>query len=171
MGLFDLLLRGAAPFMGLRRHARNRPAISDVRKILALRLDRLGDLVMTLPALAMLRKLATQAEIVLAVGSWNEELARRLTFIDDIRIVDAPWAAWGQEASWSRAARALKEGERPDLVIDFQGDVRAILLMAMTGAPLRAGFGDTGGAHLLTHQGRWDESRSWYRQNYARAKR
>ena len=165
LGLFDLLLRGAAAVMGLRPPVRNRPAISRVRRILALRLDRLGDLVMTLPALAMLRQLAMHAEIELAVGSWNKELAHRLTFIDDVRIVDAPWAAWGQKASWSTAVRAIKEGARPDLVIDFQGDVRAILLMAMTGAPLRAGFGDTGGAHLLTHQGRWDESRSWYRQN------
>jgi heptosyltransferase-2/heptosyltransferase-3 len=120
---------------------------------------------MTLPALVMLRKLAKHAEIELAVGSWNKALAQHLSFIDDIRIVDAPWAAWGQEASWFSAARAIKEGERPDLVIDFQGDVRAILLMAMTRAPLRSGFGDTGGAHLLTHLGRWDESRSWYRQN------
>ncbi len=165
LGLFDLLLRGIAPVMGLRPPARHRPALSGVRKILALRLDRLGDLVMTLPALVMLRKLAMHAEIELAVGSWNKELAQHLTFIDKIRIVDAPWAAWGQDASWSTAVRAVKDGERPDLVIDFQGDVRAILLMAMTGAPLRAGFGDTGGAHLLTHEGRWDESRSWYRQN------
>jgi ADP-heptose:LPS heptosyltransferase len=50
------------------------------------------------------------------------------------------------------------------LVIDFQGDLRVILLMALTRAPLRAGFGDTGGKHLLTHIGRWNEATSWYRQ-------
>ncbi len=62
------------------------------------------------------------------------------------------------------AVRAVKEGDKPDLVLDFQGDVRVILLMALTRAPLRAGFEETGGASLLTHKGRWDESRSWYRQ-------
>jgi ADP-heptose:LPS heptosyltransferase len=119
---------------------------------------------MTLPALEALRKLAPDAEIELGVGRWNEELARGLPFVDRLRIVNAPWAAWGAEASWSTAARAVKEGVNPDLVIDFQGDVRVILLMALTRAPLRAGFGETGGAHLLTHRGVWDESRSWYRQ-------
>jgi ADP-heptose:LPS heptosyltransferase len=165
LGFFNALLRMASPIMGIRPSAGSLPALSSVRRILALRLDRLGDLVMTLPALAALRKLAVDAEIELAVGSWNKDLAHRLTFVDGVRVVDAPWAAWGQEASWSAAARALQEAGRPDLVIDFQGDIRAILLMAKTGAPLRAGFGDTGGAYLLTHRGPWDESRSWYRQN------
>jgi heptosyltransferase-2/heptosyltransferase-3 len=36
--------------------------------------------------------------------------------------------------------------------------------MALTKAPFRAGFGDTGGRHLLTHCGPWDERKSWYRQ-------
>ncbi len=164
LALFDRLLRLAAPLARLSPPRRDLPDVSTARRILALRLDRLGDLVMTLPALAALRKLAPDAEIELAVGGWNEELARGLPFVDRLRIVNAPWAAWGAEASWSAAARAVREGDPPDLVIDFQGDVRVILLMALTRAPLRAGFGETGGTHLLTHRGVWDESRSWYRQ-------
>jgi ADP-heptose:LPS heptosyltransferase len=129
-----------------------------------LRLDRLGDLVMTLPALAELRCAAPKAEIELGVGSWNEDLARGLPMIDRVRIIDAPWAAWGKRASWADAARSIRSLPRPDLVIDFQGDVRVILLMALTKAPLRAGFGETGGRYLLTHDGPWDERKSWYRQ-------
>ena len=45
LGLFDSLLRIASPVMGLRPPTRNRPVISSVRRILVLRLDRLGDLI------------------------------------------------------------------------------------------------------------------------------
>jgi ADP-heptose:LPS heptosyltransferase len=37
--------------------------------------------------------------------------------------------------------------------------------MALAGARLRAGYGETGGRYLLTHEARWDERRSWYWQN------
>ena len=162
---FDVLLRLATPLAGLSPPRAGAIDAASVRRILALRLDRLGDLVMTLPALSLLRRLAPDAQIELAVGSWNEELARGLPFVDRLRIVDAPWVAWNRGAGWRCAARAIREGPPPDLTIDFQGDVRAILLMALTGAGHRAGYSDTGGGHLLTHRGLWDEAKSWYRQN------
>ncbi len=162
---FDLMLRLAAPLTGLTPSRSTPLELGSLRHILALRLDRVGDLLMTLPALKELRQLAPDAEIELAVGSWNEEIARGLPFVDRVRIVDAPWAAWGKKASWRRAAQAMREGATPDLAIDFQGDVRANLLMALTGASIRGGYGDTGGGHLLTHLGLWDEAKSWYRQN------
>ena len=162
---FELMLRLAAPLAGLTPSRSTSLELGSLRHILALRLDRLGDLLMTLPALKELRQLAPDAEIELAVGSWNEEIARGLPFVDRVRIVDAPWAAWGKKASWRRAAQAMREGATPDLAIDFQGDVRVNLLMALTGASIRAGYGDTGGGHLLTHLGLWDEAKSWYRQN------
>lgn len=165
LAAFDRALRLATPLLGL-APSRSAPLdVDSLHRILAIRLDRLGDLLMTLPALQRLRKLVPDAEIELAVGSWNEEIARGLPFVDRLRIVDAPSSAWGQSASWRRAARAIRQGGVPDLAIDFQGDVRAIVLMAGTGADFRAGYGDTGGGHLLTHVGLWDEAKSWYRQN------
>jgi len=159
----DALLRGVTWLTGL-RPARELPDIRSARSVLALRLDRLGDLITTLPALELLRKALPAARIELAVGSWNEPVARRLPFIDRVRVVDAPWSAWGKKASFGAARAAL--GRDPfDLALDFQGDVRVLLLMALSGAKLRAGYGDTGGDYLLTHRARWDEKRSWYDQN------
>lgn len=162
---FDLLLRVASPLAGL-RPPRPLPEVEAARHILALRLDRLGDLLTTLPALQALRGAAPDARIELGIGSWNEPIARGLPFVDDLRLIDTPWAAWGKQASFADARRALQgEGKPPDLIIDFQGDLRVNLMMAMTKAPLRAGYGDTGGSTLLSHRGRWDESKSWYWQN------
>jgi ADP-heptose:LPS heptosyltransferase len=159
----DAVLRGASWLFRL-RPARDRGDVRRVERVLALRLDRLGDLVTTLPALELLRKALPDAEIELAVGSWNEPVARRLPFVDQVRVVDAPWSAWGKKARFRDAVSALGKGGF-DLALDFQGDVRVILLMALAGARLRAGYGDTGGDYLLTHRGRWDEKKSWYDQN------
>ncbi len=163
LGVFDASLRVASPFLGL-RPPRPAIAVGDAKRILALRLDRLGDFLTTLPALEALRLAAPDAHIELGVGSWNEPIARRLSFVDTVRSVDTPWAAWGQRVRFADAREALG-GEAPDLALDFQGDVRVLLLMATTHAKLRAGYGDTGGAYLLTHRARWDEKKSWYWQN------
>jgi ADP-heptose:LPS heptosyltransferase len=160
------MLRGATWIAGARPR-REHFEVRSVQRVLALRLDRLGDLLTTLPALRALRAGLPRARIELAVGSWNEPVARRLPFVDAVRIVDAPWSAWGQEGKDSgffQARRGLAGGSF-DLALDFQGDLRVILLMALAGARLRAGYGETGGRYLLTHEARWDESRSWYWQN------
>jgi ADP-heptose:LPS heptosyltransferase len=146
------------------RPGRDLPPPRAAKRVLALRLDRLGDLVTTLPALEWLRRLLPEARIELGVGSWNEPVARRLPFVDGVRVIDVPWSAWGGDASFRKARQSLG-GDGFDLAIDFQGDVRVALLMALSGAKLRAGYGDTGGDYLLTHRGRWDEKRSWYWQN------
>ncbi|HWX24294.1 MAG TPA: glycosyltransferase family 9 protein, partial [Vicinamibacteria bacterium] len=53
----------------------------------------------------------------------------------------------------------------PDLALDLQGDVRAALVMALTGAKTRVGYANTGGAYLLTHVVPLDETVSWVEQN------
>ncbi|HJS74888.1 MAG TPA: hypothetical protein VJ921_11420, partial [Vicinamibacteria bacterium] len=160
----DVLLRGASRVAGL-RPGRDLPGLGNVESVLAMRLDRLGDLLTTLPALELLRKaLPSGARLELAVGSWNEPVARRLPFVDAVRVVDAPWSAWGAKASFGSARAALGR-DAFDLALDFQGDVRVLLLMALSGAKLRAGYGDTGGDYLLTHRARWNERRTWYEQN------
>jgi ADP-heptose:LPS heptosyltransferase len=167
LAAFDFFLRAGAPLFGLRARRADLPHPGAAGKVLALRLDRVGDLVMTLPALGELRRRLPRAEIVLAVGSWNADLAQGLPFVDRVLVVDLPSAAWGKRASWREALGRLRALGRPDLALDFQGDVRALLLMAATRAPLRAGYGDTGGEVLLNRFGRWDERTSWYRQNLA----
>ena len=162
LGSFDQALRLASWPLGLRPP--RTPPVDAPRSILAARLDRLGDLLTNLPALAALRRAAPEARITLAVGSWNEAVARRLPFVDDVCLVDAPWSAWGRKTSLGEARRALGR-HRPDLVFDFQGDVRSLALLSTTHAPWRAGYAETGGAYLLTHAAEWNERRSWYWQN------
>ena len=139
-----------------------------IRRVLVLRLDRLGDLIMSLPALHELRCALPEAHIALAVGRWCEAIAERAP-VDEILRWSAPWVGRRREGRTSvlalvRAARALRQ-QPPDLAIDLQGDVRATLLMALTGARHRVGYVNTGGGWMLTHAVPLDETVSWVDQN------
>lgn len=139
-----------------------------VREVLVLRLDRIGDVLMSLPALADLRRAYPGARIRLVVGRWSEEIARRAP-VDEVLVWSAPWVGRPSEGAESRRAlwrkaRALRP-DRIDLALDLQGDVRASVLMATTGARERVGYANTGGARLLTRVVSLDETISWVDQN------
>jgi ADP-heptose:LPS heptosyltransferase len=144
------------------------PDPAAVADILVLRLDRIGDVLMSLPALHDLRRAFPRARIRLAVGRWSEEAAR-LAPVDDVLVWSAPWAGRRGEgaegaASLARKARALADAP-PDAAIDLQGDVRANLLLRLTSARVRVGYANTGGASYLTHVVPLDETVSWVEQN------
>lgn len=139
-----------------------------VRDVLVLRLDRIGDVLMALPALADLRRALPSARIRLAVGRWSEEVAG-MAPVDDVILWSAPWAGRRGEGtegrlSLARRARALA-AQPPDVAIDLQGDVRAAFLMRLTSARVRVGYANTGGGSWLTHVVPLDETVSWVEQN------
>jgi ADP-heptose:LPS heptosyltransferase len=121
-------------------------------RILLLRLERIGDLVMALPAIADVRALAPDAAIDLVVGSWNRELAGAIASVSSVRTLDAKWL--GREngglgiVSLLGAAREWRR-DRYDLAINFEPDIRTNLLLAASGAAWTAGFSSGGGGPLL----------------------
>lgn len=168
----ERLVAGAADLAGRALFAafgtRARASAEPPRDLLVLRLDRIGDVVMSLPALHDLRRALPDARIRLAVGAWSEEVARRAP-VDEVLVWSAPWAGRPHEGALSfgalRArARALAAAP-PDAAIDLQGDVRASWLMHETGARRRVGYANTGGAYLLSDVVPLDETVSWVEQN------
>jgi ADP-heptose:LPS heptosyltransferase len=157
------LLRGVR---GARPPAPFDPAA--VREVLVLRLDRIGDVIMSLPALHDLRASLPQARIRLAVGRWSEEVARRAP-VDEVLVWSAPWVGRAQEGATgaidlAARARGLRTAGL-DLGVDLQGDVRASALLFLSGARRRGGYANTGGAYLLTHEVPLDETVSFVEQN------
>jgi lipopolysaccharide heptosyltransferase II len=144
----DAGLRLAALFRARRRQ----PAADDIRRILVLRIERIGDLMMSLPALYALRTGAPRAEIDLVVGSWNRPLAALIPGINRIDTMDVPWLARGATSGrWPtliRQARSWRARDY-DLAISLEGDIRSIVLMSLAGSAWQAGFGMAGGGPLL----------------------
>jgi len=145
----DAVLRG---FATLARPFRHRVRTDRPRRILLLRLERIGDLLMALPALGDLRAHVPGAELDLVVGSWNAEVARNIPGISQVHVVDAPWLA--REGSAVRTTSMLKAaiGWRRlhyDVAVNLEPDVRSNLLLALSGARWTAGYRSAGGGPLL----------------------
>ena len=79
------------------------PLPSPPRRILLLRLERVGDLVMVLEAVAMVRAIAPEAAIDLVVGSWNRSLARPDPGGAIVETLDVPWMARERAGSRGRS--------------------------------------------------------------------
>ena len=157
---------GAARLCGWGRPAPLDPAAA--REVLVLRLDRIGDLLMSLPALHDLRAALPRARIRLAVGRWSEEVARAAP-VDEVLVWSAPWVGRAHEGAEPFGqlllrARALRSAGL-ELALDLQGDVRANLLLLASGARRRVGYANTGGGALLTSVVPLDETVSWVEQN------
>ncbi len=150
VGLADAWLRLATAPARMRRAPR---LGAPPRRILVLRLERIGDLLMTFGALADLRARVPHAEIDLCVASWNEPLAHAMAVADRIDVLDPPWLARDQPgASWARLrdhARAWRRN-RYDLAINLEPDIRSNLLLWWSGAVRRVGYFTGGGGPLLT---------------------
>lgn len=145
--LADALLAPAALRRILRRGGPAAP-----RRILCLRIERIGDLVMTLPALAELRALAPHASIDLVVGRWNAEIAAAIPGVNTVETLDAAWLArHGSGLSpLALVARAARWRSRAyDLAINFEPDIRSNLALAASGAKRTVGFRSGGGGPLL----------------------
>ncbi len=147
----------------------SRASASPPVEVLVLRLDRIGDVLMSLPALHALRAALPDAKIRLAVGEWSREVAKDAP-VDEVLVWSAPWVGRKDEGALAmgslfQAARS-RLVTRPDLAIDLQGDSRAIWLMAATGARSRVGYANTGSAALLTAIADLDEGVNFVEQNH-----
>ncbi|HVL67127.1 MAG TPA: glycosyltransferase family 9 protein [Vicinamibacterales bacterium] len=143
-------LFGAAAAIARPFRRRAMPAV--VRRILLLRLERIGDLLMTLPAIADVRAANPEAEIDLVVGSWNASVARHIEGVSRVETLDAAWLA--REGAGLRMPALLRaaagwRSRRYDVAINFEPDVRSNLLLAVAGARQTVGYRSAGGGALL----------------------
>jgi ADP-heptose:LPS heptosyltransferase len=124
-----------------------------IRKILIFRTDRIGDMVMTLPAVKLLREKYPKSELHLIAGKWNEPILGYIKYFDRISFWSPSWISRGEESdSFLRlCTRAIGlRREKYDLSIDFTSDVRINLLMCLCGVKRRIGYSDSGGGAFLT---------------------
>ncbi|MCR4294147.1 MAG: glycosyltransferase family 9 protein, partial [Elusimicrobia bacterium] len=103
------------------------------RSILVVQLRRLGDVILTTPALEALKRKYPDARLDFLVEAPGAEAVAGHPAIDQVLIYDAnsPWSA----LDWAFKIRA----RRYDWVIDFLANPRTALLTALSGAKVKAG--------------------------------
>jgi lipopolysaccharide heptosyltransferase II len=120
------------------------PGWSDVRRVLAVRLDALGDVLMTSPALRALRERAPERHVTLLTSPAGAAAAALLPGVNDVIVYAPPW----MKATPPRAdaahefgmAKRLADG-RFDAAVIFtvysQNPLPAALLCFLAGIPRR----------------------------------
>lgn len=125
------------------------PDLTRVRSILAIRLDLMGDLLFTLPAIAALREAAPQARLSLLVLPYTSDLARIAYSVDRVVAVDVNrWrhpGVWANGSGFRQMRAAVQElrSEPYDLAISFYGRVGAAAAL-LSDAGYLVGYRDEG---------------------------
>lgn len=137
------------PLFVMRRRARSCPDASKIRRVLVLRTDRVGDMVLSTPSLTCLRREYPDAEITLMAPPAPAEIIRHHPAVDHVAVLT------------DRALPREMIG-RFDLAIDLTPDdsLRSALLVHRTAAPYRAGFSGWGRSVFFNLRGpRPDQSK------------
>ena len=139
----------------LRRRKPLRAGDLRIRRILVVRVDMLGDLVLTTPAIRALRRAYPDATIDMlampgtaSVLDGDPDINRILTC--DVNAWMAP-ASWLRAETWREIAAFLREtrGPRYDLAISVCGDIGSIVTR-LTGARRRIGYAGEAYPHFMT---------------------
>lgn len=126
------------------------------KKILIVRLDSMGDAVLTLPAISELKKKYSESSLDFLVSPPSAELFRLFCPESKVFLFRNNWLS-GQGSFKKMIKEAVAftselRREKYDLAVDFRGDLRTLFFLALLGIPHRWGRGGTGGAFLLTRQ-------------------
>jgi lipopolysaccharide heptosyltransferase II len=127
------------------------------RKILCLRLDGLGDFLMTTPALRALKEWGPQKELTLLASPACEEAAALTPEIDRLLIYEAPWikASTGSSANDDKELiRVLKENAYDAAVlftVYSQNPLSAAFLCRLAEIPLTLAYCRENPYQLLSH--------------------
>ena len=134
----------------------SRPA-SLMPRILLVRPDHLGDMVLTTPVLDALKRSIPGAHITMMVGPWSSEVVARHPAIDRLLVFPFPGFRRASQNPLSpyislvSAARQLRRGNY-DLAINLRPDFWwGAALLYLAGIPRRVGYALRPGAVFLSH--------------------
>lgn len=113
------------------------------RKILLLRLRRIGDIVMTTPAVSLLKSFLPDSSLTYLVEEPYRRLVEGLPAVDRVLVVPAKQ----DRRSFVGLLRRIRR-ERFDAILDFHGGPRASWITAFSGAKLKVGFAIQGKGFL-----------------------
>lgn len=123
-------------------------AWADARAILAVRLDGIGDLLMTTPALRALKEGGDERTLTLLTSPASAEAARELPFVDEVIVAVAPWMKSAETSQVSRADVAALTARLRHRAFDAgivftvctQSALPAAMLLFEAGIPRRAAY-------------------------------
>jgi heptosyltransferase-2 len=120
-----------------------------IEKVLIRGTNWIGDVVMTLPAVAAFRKTWPTARISVLAKPWVAEVYRLSADVDDVILFQEPGRHAGIGGKFRLAGELRDVGF--DCAILLQNAIEAAIIAGLAGIPLRAGYNSDGRGVLLTH--------------------
>lgn len=142
--------------VGFARNGFRKPRRGDVRRVLLIRPDHLGDVLFMTPALAELRRALPEAHITLLVGPWAREVVARNPSVDEVQICAFPGFRRGLQNAlepyrllWQLAGQLRRQ--QYDLAVVLRPDFWwGVWLIYLAGIPSRLGYADVLQTPFLT---------------------
>ena len=152
------MMRAPTMLTPLKRAAGLDPRWATVRRVLAVRLDNLGDVLVTTPAIHAIRESLPGAHITLLASPVGAQVGRLNPDIDDVIVYEAPWmdpwhALPQQSAREQRMIQRLRRGHYDGAIIFtsyHQSALPAAYLAYLADIPLRLAASIDGPGSLLT---------------------
>lgn len=149
-----VLLRALATIYVPSRHTPR-----DKRRILLIRPDHLGDVLLTTPAIQMLRAIYPHAEIHVLVGPWAASILDNLSDIDLVLTIPFPGFTRSEKLAASQpytfavqTARRLRRIGYTDAIIFRPDHWWGAWVAKMAGIPVRIGYNQVDVTYFLTHR-------------------
>jgi ADP-heptose:LPS heptosyltransferase len=129
------------------------------RNILIVRVDQLGDIIVSIPAIRRLRELLPEARLVGLLSFANAELAKTLNLFDEIVVIDFREDEWERRRimplDQQRELRQRLAAFKFDVAIDLAEAYVSRPLLLLSGAPFLFGFRDDNAPWLSAFNEGW----------------
>lgn len=146
--LFDLF--------GVFRKEKKKFNTKKVKKILVIRLDRIGDIILSTPFFKSLRDNFPRAKITALVNPVSKKVLENNKDVDKIITLEAFWlnrkfSLLRDGFNWKRIKKVIKilKANKFDLGFNLRGDFFSNLLLRLSETKYKVGFGYEGGGFLL----------------------
>jgi len=123
--------------------------LGSIRKILLIKLDHIGDVILSLPAIQMVRNRFPYAHITMLVGSWAKPIVEKISEIDDILTFDFFFekSSEGKRPLNNIELKNLEHTLKAlhfDLAIDLRKHPETRGILKLSGARFTIGYGNGG---------------------------
>ena len=134
------------------------------KRILVVKLDHLGDVLLATPVFSNLRKAYPNTELQVLTGAWSRVILENHPDVDKVLEYNSPaFCRSGQPTSFKNALQLFRHlrAEKYDLLVELRGDWRIVLFALLRVAPRRLnrpslqianklGFSQFSGTHETT---------------------